>query len=360
MNQNNYVAIMAGGIGSRFWPMSRASYPKQFLDILHTGRTLLQSTCERFQKFVPVENIFIVTSREYVSIVKEQLPQLPQKNIIGEPERKNTAPCIALISLKLRKMNPAANLIVAPSDHMIEDEEAFRQNCLQALDYTAQHHAFVTLGIQPTHANTGYGYIQYKKQTTEQPIHNVKRFIEKPNKETAIEFVNDGSYLWNSGIFVWKAADILEAIRLYMPDMFHIFYGGYADLNTPDEAAIISCIYRCCPSVSIDYAVLEKAKNVFVIPASFGWSDLGTWNSAWEKFEKDDAQNVVAGNNTLLVDANGCIVQSTDKKLLLVGGVNDLIIVNTPDALLVCRKENEQELKKYLEKVKETKGGVYL
>lgn len=360
MNNNNYVAIMAGGIGSRFWPMSRTTYPKQFLDILNTGKTLLQSTYERFLAFIPNENIFIVTSEEYVSIVKDQLPRIPVENIIGEPERKNTAACIALISLKLRKANPDANLIVAPSDHMIENTESFKQNCLNALAFTASNNAFVTLGIKPTYANTGYGYIQFEKETNSKGIYPVKRFTEKPNKETAIEFFNEGSYLWNSGIFIWKVSDIVNAFRFYMPDMFDVFKCGLIDFNTPKEAAAVKHIYKRCESISIDYAILEKAKNVHVIPANFDWSDLGTWNSAWENFEKDTAQNAVAGDNTLMVDANGCIVHSTDKKLVLVGGVKDLIIVNTPDALLVCKKENEQQIKEYLAKVKETKGELYL
>ena len=360
MNTNNYVAIMAGGIGSRFWPMSRTTNPKQILDILSTGRTLLQSTYDRFVEFVPHENIFVVTSEEYVPIVRVQLPELPAKNIIGEPERKNTAPCIALISLKLKKINPDANLIVAPSDHLIENQDAFQQKCLRALEFTATNNAFVTLGIKPTYANTGYGYIQFENTADTDDIFTVKRFTEKPNKQKAIEFYNDGSYLWNSGIFIWKAADIIDAFRCYMPDLFDIFACGLIDFNTEREAAAVKHIYKHCESISIDYAILEKASNVHVIPASFGWSDLGTWNSAWENFEKDNAQNAVAGDNTLMVDANGCIVHSTDKKLVLVGGVDDLIIVNTPDALLVCKKENEQQIKEYLAKVKETKGELYL
>jgi mannose-1-phosphate guanylyltransferase len=360
MNKNNYVAIMAGGIGSRFWPMSRTAYPKQFLDILNTGKTLLQTTYDRFASFIPNENIFIVTSEEYVSIVKEQLPQLPVENIIGEPERKNTAPCIALIAMKLKKLNAKANLIVAPSDHMIENEEAFKQNCLQGLVFTETNNSFVTLGIKPTYANTGYGYIQFDNNHQDEKLFPVKRFTEKPNKQTAIEFINDGSYLWNSGIFIWKVTDIIAAFRFYMPDMFDVFACGLIDFNTENESAAINHIYKHCESISIDYAILEKAKNVHVIPAEFDWSDLGTWNSAWENFDKDASQNAVAGNNTLMVDANGCIVHSTDSKLVLVGGVKDLIVVNTPDALLICKKENEQQIKDYLAMVKETKGELYL
>jgi mannose-1-phosphate guanylyltransferase len=361
MNKNNYVAIMAGGIGSRFWPISRSSYPKQFLDILNTGRTLLQSTYDRYHAFIPNENIYIVTAEEYIPIVKEQLPQLPVENIIGEPERKNTAPCIAYISFKLLKLNPEANLIVAPSDHLIEDQQKFQHNCLQALLYTEKNNAFVTLGIKPAYANTGYGYIQKGNSDSNNPgIYTVKRFTEKPGLETATAFVKSGEYFWNSGIFIWKVKDLISAFRLHTPELFDVFMPGVADLNTPNEAVAIKHIFRYCESISIDYAIMEKAANVFMIPADFTWSDLGTWNSAWENFEKDPAQNAVAGNNTMMIDSNGCIVHSTDNRLVLVGGVADLIVVNTPGALLICKKENEQQIKEYLNKVKEKKGELYL
>lgn len=360
MNKNNYAVIMAGGIGSRFWPMSRTSYPKQFLDILQTGTTLLQSTYNRFTRFIPAENIFVVTANEYVSIVSEQLPNLPHTNIVGEPERKNTAPCIALIALKIQKINPAACLVVAPSDHLIENEVLFADVCANALSFTKETQAFVTLGLKPSYANTGYGYIQFEKTPNQQHLFPVTRFTEKPDKATAIKFIEEGNYLWNSGIFIWKATDIINAFRDYMPAMFDVFSCGLHDLNTANEAAAIQHIYKHVASISIDYAILEKAKNVYVIPASFGWSDLGTWNSAWENAAKDDEHNAISGENTLVVDANGCMVHSSDRKLVLVGGVENLIVVNTPDALLICNKENEQALKIYLEKVKELKGEVYL
>ncbi len=360
MNQNNYVAIMAGGIGSRFWPMSRATYPKQFLDILNTGKTLLQSTYERYLSFIPNENIYIVTSEEYVSIVHEQLPNLPFINIIGEPERKNTAPCIAYISLKIKKLNADANIIVAPSDHLIDDVEEFQNTCLEALDFTAKNNAFVTLGIKPTYANTGYGYIQYEGEAVQNEIYKVKRFTEKPDLDNATTFFKSGDYLWNAGIFIWKAKDIIDAFREFMPEMFDIFIGSIPYLNTEKEKAAIQHVFKYCESVSIDYAIMEKAQNVYIIPSEFTWSDLGTWNSAWENFEKDNAENAVSGENTLMVDSTGCIVHSNDQKLVLVGGLDDLIIVNTPDALLICKKENEQQIKDYVAKVKQIKGGQYL
>lgn len=360
MNKNHYAIIMAGGIGSRFWPMSRTAYPKQFLDILNTGKTLLQSTYDRFLSFIPHQNIFVVTADEYTSLVKLQLPDLPDENIIGEPERKNTAPCIALISMKLMLQNPDANLVVAPSDHLIENEPAFRENCLEALNFTQKENALVTLGIQPTHANTGYGYIQFDKQILEGELHKAIRFTEKPDKRTALSFIQDGSYLWNAGIFIWKAADILNAFQAYAPQVYHLFKAGEAAMNGSAEKETIRHIFSICPSVSIDYAIMEKAPNVMVIPAAFEWSDLGTWNSAWENFEKDADQNAVASENTLMVNANGCMVHSSDKKLILVGGVDNLIIVNTKDALLICNKENEQHIKDYVKKLQENTGDIYL
>ena len=360
MNENNYVAIMAGGIGSRFWPMSRTNYPKQFLDILNTGKTLLQSTYERYLNFIPNENIYIVTSEQYISIVKEQLPKLPVENILGEPERKNTAPSVAYVAFKIQQLNPNANLIVAPSDHMIEDKKGFQQSCEKALAFTENKNAFVTLGIQPTYANTGYGYIHFENSGLIPGVFNVKRFTEKPDLITATKFFNSGAYLWNAGIFVWKTADIIDAFKLYVPAMYDAFVSANADYNSTREKDAVTQIFSLCENVSIDYAIMEKAQNVYVIPAAFDWSDLGTWNSAWENFEKDTALNAVAGTNTMLVDASGCIVHSTDKKLILVGGVEDLIVVNTPDALLICKKENEQQIKDYLQIVKMEKGAVYL
>ena len=360
MNNNNYVAIMAGGIGSRFWPMSRRSYPKQFLDILNTGKTLLQGTYERFLTFIPIENIYIVTSTEYKAIVHEQLPDLPIDNIIAEPIRKNTAPCIALVSMKLLKKNPLANLVVAPSDHMINDIFGFKENCLMALRYSENTNTFLTLGIKPTYANTGYGYIQFEDIENDSEVFKVKRFTEKPNIETATGFYKDGGYFWNAGIFIWKAKDIMVAFEQFMPEMYQLFNKEYARFNTQNEEDAISEIYESCDSISIDYAILEKAKNVKVVPAKFDWSDLGTWNSAYENITKDEAGNALASPNALMVDANGCMVHSSDKKLIMIGGIDDLIVVNTADALLICKKENEQAIKEYVSKLKELKGEAYL
>jgi mannose-1-phosphate guanylyltransferase len=359
MHQNNYVVIMAGGVGSRFWPMSRAAYPKQFLDILNTGKTLLQSTYERFTTFIPNENVYVITSDRYTDIVREQLPMIPAQNTVGEPERKNTGPCIAFMALKLKTLNPQANLIVVPSDHVIGDQVSFGINCLQALNFTAKNDAFVTLGIQPTYAHTGYGYIQYDPSIPGEVVKPVKRFTEKPNQETAMSFFQDPSYVWNSGIFIWKATDILTAFRKYMPDMLDAFLLYSRDLNTKAEKTAIRQMYKSVESISIDYAILEKADNVYVIPALFSWSDLGAYQSAWEHSDKDDFHNAISGENVMMVDATRCFVHSTENKLVLLGGVEDLIVVETADTLMICKKENEQQIKNYLERVKLLKGEQY-
>ncbi|MEN2281459.1 mannose-1-phosphate guanylyltransferase [Algoriphagus sp. SE2] len=359
-NKNNYVAIMAGGVGSRFWPMSKTSYPKQFLDILNTGKTLIQSTYDRFSTFIPEENIFIVTSAEYVSIVREQLPQLPIENIVAEPERKNTAACVAYMSFKLKKMNPKANMIVAPSDHLIADLDLFSNTCKKALDYTARHYAFVTLGIKPDHPNTGYGYIQFDTERNTNGVFKVNRFTEKPDLKTAKEFLSEGNYLWNSGIFIWKAEDIVDAFWEHFKFMYDLFQEIESDLNTDREAKAIGEVYSKCPSTSIDYAIMEKANNVFLIPSEFTWNDLGTWNSAYDNFSKDKEMNASNSNSAILVDSKGCLVHSNEQKLMVIGGLEDLIIVNTPEALLICKKENEQHIKEYVAKVKEVKGILYI
>ena len=359
-NKNHYVAIMAGGVGSRFWPMSKSSFPKQFLDILNTGKTLIQSTYDRFANFIPEENIYVVTSREYVEIVQQQLPQIPAENILAEPERKNTAACVAYFSFKLKKMNPNANFIVAPSDHLIGDLDLFEETCLKALNYTETHDAFVTLGIQPNHPNTGYGYIQKGEMSNTKGVFEVKRFTEKPDRETAKEFLMSGEYFWNSGIFIWKAEDIVQAFWEHVKHIYDLFHEALPAMGTPAEEEAIEKAYSECRSISIDYAIMEKAKNVYVIPSYFQWNDLGTWNSAWENFSKDEALNASNSKSTILVDSKGCLVHSNEDKLMVIGGLEDLIIVNTPQALLICKKENEQQIKEYVAKVKEIKGELYI
>lgn len=360
MNKHYYVAIMAGGIGSRFWPKSRAAYPKQFLDILHTGKSLIQWTYERFAAFIPQENIFVVTSEEYTDIVQQQLPALLPENILAEPSRKNTAPCIAYISFKLQQKDPNASLIVAPSDHMILDTEIFRTITMQALDFVSHIKALVTLGIQPTHPNTGYGYIQRESLPVADGIFKVRTFTEKPNLEIAKTFLASGDFLWNAGIFVWKVNTLLRAFELHQPEMYELFHAEQASFNTPEEKDAVNRIYPLCTNVSIDFAIMEKADNVYVIPASFGWSDLGTWNSAYDNMEKDYLGNAVAGENVIVIDATKCMVSAPNKKLVVLQGLDDFIVVDTNDVLLICQKEKEQHIKEYVAEVKRNKGDQYL
>lgn len=360
MNKNNYAIIMAGGIGSRFWPMSRTNCPKQFLDILGTGRTLLQSTYDRFSDFIMNDNIYVITSEEYIDIVKEQLQNIPLENIIGEPERKNTAPCVAYISQKLQLLNPESNLIIAPSDHLISNQGVFRDACIQGLNFTAENNAFVTLGIEPSSPNTGYGYIKTKLETELDNIFPVEKFTEKPNLEKALVYYRDFNYFWNSGIFIWKSSDIIAAFETYMPELIQLFQVEKNRMNTSQEKEAVKSIYEKCPSISIDYAIMEHAENVYLIPAKFEWSDLGTWNSAWDNYSKDEYENASIGQNNMLIDSKGCMVHSSDKKLIVLGGMEDTIVVNTADTILICKRENEQQIKDYLAKVKDLSGNQYI
>ncbi len=360
MNEHHYVAIMAGGIGSRFWPKSRSAYPKQFIDILGTGKTPIQWTVERYAKFIPAENIFIVTSGDYLSIVKEQLPQLDPANILAEPSRKNTAPCVAYISFKILNKDEDAILIVAPSDHVVLDTDEFQRVSLQALGFAAHTKSFVTLGIKPTYPNTGYGYIQHEMMSVADNIFKVKTFTEKPNKELAQTFLSSGDFLWNAGIFIWQVKQIVKAFEEYQPEMYELFSAEKDSFNTPEEQAALKRIYPLCINVSIDYAIMEKAGNVYVIPSSFGWSDLGTWNSAYENLDKDYFDNAVAAKNVMVIDATKCMISAEDGKLLVLQGLDDFIVVDTKDVLLICKKEKEQEIKEYVAEVKRNIGDAYL
>jgi len=360
MNKNNYVAIMAGGIGSRFWPISRTNFPKQFLDILNTGRTLIQSTYDRFAKFIPVENIYIVTFEQYKDIVASQLPELPVENILCEPSRKNTAPCVAYISYKLQKLNPDANLICAPSDHLISDEAGFEKICTAALDFTSQIKGLITLGIKPTYPNTGYGYIQYDQQAAAENVYKVKTFTEKPDLELAKTFIASGDFLWNAGIFVWQVKNIITAFEKYLPEMTEVFDAEKKHFNSNREKDAIERIYPQCVNISIDYGVMEKADNVYIIPSSFGWSDLGTWASTYDNLEKDYLGNAVAGNNVMVIDATNNMVHSGNEKLLVLQGLDEFVIVDTDDVLLICKKDREQEIKEYVAEIKRNKGDKYI
>ena len=360
MNKHHYVAIMAGGIGSRFWPMSRSNYPKQFLDILHVGQTLIQQTFERYKKLVPVENIYIITSKEYVDLTKKQLPELDAENILAEPSRKNTAPCIAYIAFKLFQKDPLAVMMAAPADNLIPNTDQFVETARRALDFVDNINALVTIGITPTSPNTGYGYIQHDAPEVAPGVHKVKTFTEKPNLELAKTFIASGDFLWNAGIFTWKVRNILKAFEKFLPEIFEVFAAERDSFNTKKEAQVIEKIYPLCTSISIDFGIMESADNVYVIPASFSWSDLGTWNSAWQNMDKDYFGNAVAGDHVTIIDAKNCIVQVPDNKLILLQGLEDYIVVDTKDVLMICKKEKEQEIKDYVADLKRNKGEKYL
>ena len=360
MNKHHYVAIMAGGIGSRFWPRSRTNYPKQILDILGTGKTLIQQTFERYAKVVPEENIYVVTSNEYLPLVKKQLPQMAEENILSEPFRKNTAPCLAYMAFKLIKKDPKACMVAAPSDHLILEIDEFVKTTQSALNFVDHLNAFVTLGVTPTYPNTGYGYIQHDTIEAAPGVFKVKTFTEKPNLELAKTFIASGDFLWNAGIFFWKVKNILTAFEKYLPEMYEVFAAEKDKFNTKEESTVINEIYPQCSNISIDFGIMEKADNVYVIPASFGWSDLGTWNSAWENMAKDPLENAIAGKKVISIDASKCMVHVPDTKLIVLQGLENFIVVDTKDVLLICRKEKEQEIKDYLAEVKKAVGDKYL
>lgn len=360
MNKHHYVAIMAGGIGSRFWPVSRAKFPKQFLDILNTGNTLLQATFKRFGNFIPLENIYVVTFAEYAPLVKEQLPDINEENILCEPSRKNTAPCVAYMAFKLLEKDPEASFIVAPSDQLILDTETFISIAKRALEFADRHKSLITLGIKPTYPNTGYGYIQHEANTIEENIYPVKTFTEKPNLELAKAFIASGDFLWNAGIFAWKASVIMKEFETHLPEMFEVFAAEKANFGTAHEQEAIDRIYPHCVNISIDYGIMEKANNVYIIPSSFGWSDLGTWNSAYENMGKDESGNAIKGDNVMVIESRGNMVHADDQKMIVLQGLEDFVVVDTDDVLLICKKEKEQDIKEYMAEVKRNKGDRYL
>jgi len=350
---------MAGGIGSRFWPASRVNRPKQFLDIMGTGKSLIQQTCDRFLNLCPKENIFIVTNGIYKDLVKEHLPYITDNQILCEPSRNNTAPCVAYTALKLASLNPDANLVVAPSDHIILKEEAFIDTLKKGLAYTAEHDALLTLGISPTRPDTGYGYIKYESAEND-GIHKVERFTEKPDFETAKGFVTSGSYLWNAGIFVWRVKSLIDAFKQNAPEIIDILSAGDAHYNTDQEQAFIDKAYPTTPSISIDYAIMEKATNVYTIPSEFGWSDLGTWASLHAESEKDTEGNSTNSENVMFFESKNNMIRLPKNKLAVVSDLEDYIIVDEDDVLLIFPKSKEQEIKKITGLIKEKKGETYV
>ncbi|TDE10052.1 mannose-1-phosphate guanylyltransferase [Dyadobacter psychrotolerans] len=348
--KETYVIIMAGGVGTRFWPFSRASFPKQFHDVLGTGKTLLQQTVDRFEGVCPPENIYIVTSQEYKDLVKEQIPFLTDDQILLEPHRRNTAPCIAYACYKIASRDPDANVIVAPADHIILNEEVFRDTVRIALGAARTEDILVTLGIQPTRPDTGYGYIQYIPDKL--MVKKVKSFTEKPQLELALQFLDSGDFLWNAGIFIWNINSFKKALSQFQPDIAEIFEQGHEHYYTELEESFIHKAYQHCGSISIDNGIMEKADNVHVVLSSFGWSDLGTWKSLYEVSEKDQNQNVKEGN-LILHNTTNSIIKMPSDKLVVINGLEGFIVAEYDGVLMICKKEDEQKVKEFVAQAKE-------
>lgn len=342
--KNHYVLIMAGGIGSRFWPVSRKSLPKQFIDILGTGESLITQTYNRFAEFVPEQNIYIVTNVEYVDMVKSHIPSITDEQILAEPQARNTAPCIAYATKVIQSKNKDAVCVVAPSDHLITNEKEFRKIITESYQFATDYDSLVTIGIKPTRPDTGYGYIQFNVIPTAGNFHEVKTFTEKPTVELAKSFIESGEFLWNAGIFVWHVSTIAAKIEEHLPEVAQIF--ADIDFSKTDISEEIEKAYGFCPSISIDYGVLEKDNGVYVIPATFGWNDLGTWKSLWDVLEHDDDANATVGNNIYKFDSNGSMIFNGTNRHVITNGVQDLVIVDSKDVLLVMHKDKEQELRK--------------
>lgn len=351
---------MAGGIGSRFWPESRTSHPKQFLDLLGTGKSLIQWTYDRFRNICPKENIYFITNEHYISTLKKQIPEINNENIISEPSRKNTAPCAAYFAHKMMALNPHANIIMTPADHLISDEQSFERIAHEALNFVSHHKALLTLGIKPSRPDTGYGYIQYDTEHEIDKVFRVRTFTEKPSIELAETFLKSGDFLWNSGIFVWNVKTIMAALEHFLPEIYEVFNQAKDVYNTPAEHETISKLYPHCPNISIDYGIMEKARNVYVIPAYFGWCDLGTWESAYDNCNKDFLGNAVLGDNVMIIDASECMVKAPNDKLVVLQGLEKFIVIDTPDVLLICDRNREQQIKEYVAEVKRNKGDKFL
>ena len=350
-NSNNYCVIMAGGIGSRFWPLSTTEKPKQFLDFLGIGRTLLQLTYDRLSKIIPRANFLVVTSGSYKELVLQQLPELKGSQILSEPIRRNTAPCIAYATYKIMNFCPEANVIVAPSDHLILKEDFFLEEVKIGLRYVTGKDVLLTLGLKPNRPETGYGYMQVAEKSEfeqKENLFRVKTFTEKPSRKIAELFIETGEFYWNSGIFIVSAKAILSAFTKHLTDVSKMFDYGKKHINTPDEVQYINKVYSGCPNISIDYGVMEKAKNVFVLCADFGWSDLGTWGSLYENHKKDIMSNAVSGNKIFLYDTKNCIVNMPENKTAVIQGLNGYIIVESEKTLLICKKDDEQQIRQFV------------
>ncbi|MDQ2179629.1 mannose-1-phosphate guanylyltransferase [Marinifilum sp. D714] len=362
MNPNSYCVIMAGGVGSRFWPLSKNLRPKQFLDILGTGKTLIRHTFERFASICPVENFFVVTNAIYKDLVLEQIPEMKEGQVLLEPLRRNTAPCIAYANYKILKRNPNASVVVTPADHLILNEVKFLEVLKEGINFVSNEDKLLTLGMQPNRPETGYGYIQVGKKSVEKSsdIYPVKTFTEKPHLDLAKIFYESGEFFWNSGIFLWSLQAIQNAFNKFLPDVNALFDSILEDIDTAREQDAIDNIYPECQNISIDYGILEKSDNVYVYCTEFGWSDLGTWGAMYEHSTKDDNQNAIQGENVMLYESKDCLVNAPNEKLVVVQGLKDYIVVDTDKTLLICRKRDEQEIRKFVNDVKITKGEEYI
>ena len=351
MNNNNFVVIMAGGIGSRFWPFSRTNFPKQFHDVLGTGKTMIQQTAERYRNVCPKENIYVVTNKDYSNLVKAQLPFLSDDQILLEPMGRNTAPCVAYAAFKIFKKNPDANLVVCPADHIILREDIFETVILEALSFTEKENKLLTLGMKPTRPDTGYGYIQFIESQSH--VQKVKTFTEKPQLEIARKFLESGDFVWNAGIFIWNARSIINSLEKYQNELYELFHEGLTNLATAGEQVFINNIYPQCKNISIDNGIMEKADNVYVMLADFGWSDLGTWKSLYELAEKDANGNVVHAN-AMLYDTFNTVIRVGRDKLVVVEGVDNLIIAESDGVIMICQKEHEQKVKDFVADAKQS------
>ncbi len=351
---------MGGGVGSRFWPFSKEDKPKQFLDFFGTGRSLLQSTFDRFKKIIPIENIFVVTNDAYADMTLKQLPELAKNQILLEPLRRNTAPAIAFAVFHIQAINPDANIVVAPSDHLILKEDIFLSEIERGLEFVEKNPFLLTLGIKPSRPETGYGYIQENHEEIVDGIKKVKTFTEKPNIDLAKVFFESGEFVWNSGIFLWNTKSIIESFRKHLPDIVNKFNEGKEFFNTPREKEFIDQAFPFCPNISIDYGIMEKADNVYVIGCDFGWSDLGTWGSLHEITEKDDNNNASLHCKTLYVESNDNVVTMSDGKLVVIQGLDGYIVAESDNALLICKKEEEQRIKHFVTDVKFRYGDEYI
>ncbi|RSC92777.1 mannose-1-phosphate guanylyltransferase [Tenacibaculum singaporense] len=351
MNTNYYAVIMAGGVGSRLWPVSTEKYPKQFHDLLGTGESLLQGTFNRINQLIPSENILIATNKRYEGLVLEQLPSISSKQVLLEPTMRNTAPCILYAALKIRQQNENAVMLVAPSDHWIENETEFLKNIETSFNACSKEDILMTLGIQPNHPNTGYGYIQFEENASE--IKKVQTFTEKPNLEKATQFLASGDYLWNAGIFVWSVSSILDSFKKHLPEMVNILETEDNVYNTNFEYDFIKRNYEKCENISIDFGIMERSEKVHVLPVDFGWDDLGTWGSLYNKLSKDTHQNATVGATTIFKDANGNMVSTKNGKKVVVQGLQDFIIVEKDDVLVICPRKDEQDIKQLRTEAKE-------